>query len=102
MTATAYVYGIKAMKMLLPLQADQLIQLAPHMSEKQRKDTFTAVKAEHDSIVRNVKEAEDIQDRVEKETKQLYKKEWPKLKDAIQEEERAGAAAKLDEQIDAA
>lgn len=102
MTATAFIDGIKKMPSLLPLQAQQLINLAPHMNDKQRADTFATVKKEHEKIEANVKEGEQIMDKVEKETQAIYKKEWPKVKDAIEKEESSGAASTLEKQIGAA
>ncbi len=102
MTATAFVDAIKKLTWLLPLQSDQLIALAPKMTDAQRLEALAAVKTQNDTIGKNVQEMDEIQDKVEKETKAIYKKEWPKIKNAIQEEERSSAAAKLDAQIDAA
>ena len=99
MTATAFIDGIKKMPSLLPLQAEQLISLAPRMSEKQLADTFAKIKKEHGVVEENLNEMDDIQDAVEKETKKIYKKEWPKIQKAVEKEESTSATAKLDEQI---
>jgi hypothetical protein len=102
MTATAFVEGIKKLPSLLPSQAEQLISLAPHMTDAQRKEALVAVQKQHAIIEKNQKEGDMIMTAVEKKTDALYKKEWPKIKDAIQDEERESSAKKLDAEIDAA
>jgi hypothetical protein len=102
MTATAFIDAIQKMAHLRPLQADQLIKLAPFMTDAERKDTLASVQQAHTEIDADVKEVDWVQTQVEKETQEIYKKEWPKVKEAMQTAEREAAASKLDEQIDAA
>lgn len=102
MTATAFVDGIKKLPTLLAPQVEQLISLAPHMTEKERADTLKEMQAANTDIESNVKEITMIDDMAHKKSQEIYKKEFPKVKSAIQDAERAGAADILDKQINAA
>lgn len=99
MTATAFIESIQSLTFLLPNQISQFISLAPHLTNQERADAFARAKKANKDIRADVKEYTNILDMATKAANAIYKKEWPKVKKSVHDEERKAAERMLDDQI---